>query len=336
MANCRNKKLIGPYIDGHLGECEWLDEHIAECAECLAEYESVQHISHLSQKADFSPPESSYWNKFGTRVIARIAARPRPRPRRYGRIFDSIFANRLAVRLVTPLMVVLITVLAVKTFVPLGNLQTPSTEQRASSPIMNGSGEAEIVNSDNPTDESEAIPEIIDQADPEIIQIVNQPETEDISPEVKPAVVEVIPVYDAGTIPVVEVEKSELDNTEIESSRDFVHEYLSRRPLKTSRSKVSGLVTGAWSNMAADLRPAAFNTDQVIMFQILSGSNPSLAPLSSYHEAAGKFFAPRISTSRNLFELDVTNRWGYASGDDNFNEERLRHLKLELDLMRDK
>ena len=109
MGNCKNKRLIGPFLDGQLGECKWLGEHIAECSECLAEYELVQRLSYLADKADYPPPESSYWNKFSTRVIARIAARPQPK--RIPRFFEAIFHNRMAVRLVAPLLAVLVAVL---------------------------------------------------------------------------------------------------------------------------------------------------------------------------------------------------------------------------------
>ena len=112
MANCKNKKLIGPYLDGQLGESQWLDEHIAECPECLAEYEAIQRIAYIAAKADYAPPESSYWKNFPTRVNARIAARQRPKL--YARIAESVFGSKLFLRVAAPVLVILVGILIFK------------------------------------------------------------------------------------------------------------------------------------------------------------------------------------------------------------------------------
>jgi len=335
MTSCKNKRLIGPYLDGQLGDCKWLEEHIAECSECLAEYEAVQHIYHLAQKNDFSPPESSYWKKFGTRVIARIAARPLHRPKRYSNILDGLFARRLAVRLVTPLLVVLIAVLAVKLYAPLEKLRgVPSDLQVMATNQLDENNEIGLSET-----AARAMPDLPKVAGLEAGETIPAGDlTGSTDQEADHVNVESQPIPTSNNAAVLETNPSlaEAEVFEPANSDDLIASYLNRRPVKTSHTRGSGLSNGIWADLTANLKLTDFNTDQVIKFQIMSGSNPSLAPLSSYREAAGKFFAPEMSISRNLFELDMTNRWGYANGDRNFSDERLRHLKLELDLMREK
>ena len=335
MTSCKNKRLIGPYLDGQLGDCKWLDEHIAECSECLAEYEAVQHIYHLAHKTDFSPPESSYWKKFGTRVIARIAARPLHRPKRYSSILDALFTRRLALRLVTPLLVVLIAVLAVKIYAPLEKLRGIPSDPRvmATNQVDENS---EITVSETAT---RAMPDVSIGTGPEAVETIPAGDlTSSIDQEADYVNVESQPIPASNYVsePETNLSLAEVENFEPTNSDDLIASYLNRRPVKTSHTRGPGLSSSIWADLTDNLKLTDFNTDQVIKFQILSGSNPSLAPLSSYREAAGKFFAPEMSNSRNLFELDITSRWGYANGDRNFNDERLRHLKLELDLMREK
>jgi len=322
-------------LDGQLGDCKWLDEHIAECSECLAEYEAIQRINHLAQKTDFPPPESSYWRKFGTRVIARIAARPSSRPRRYSSILDVLFARRLAVRLVMPLLVVLIAVLAIKTYTPHEKLKGLPPETQVSVPNqVENENEAIAINK---ITDNKVISDAVNNQEPEAAT-----QSQDLADNTEP----IENYVDTGTEPKsvsndMSLAENNLNQAEEEiiepaNTDELIASYLNRRPVKTSYTRDSGLSNGIWADLTANLKLTDFNTDQVIMFQILSGSNPSLAPISSYREAAGKFFAPEISTSRNLFELDITGRWGYASGDGDFDDERLHHLKLELDLIKEK
>jgi len=335
MTSCRNKRLIGPYLDGQLGDCKWLDEHIAECSECLAEYEAVQHIYHLAQKTDFPPPESSYWKKFGTRVIARIAARPLHRPKRYSNILEALFARRLAVRLVVPLLVVLIAVLAVKIYAPLEKLRGVRSEPQVISTNQLDEN-AEIGFSEATTNAVTDNPKVTEPETGETISARDLTGGTDHKADNANVESQLIPNSNYVSVPELNPDLAQIEIFAPANPDDLIASYLNRRPVKTSHSRGSGLSNGIWADLAANLKLTDFNTDQVIRFQILSGSNPSLAPLSSYREAAGKFFAPEMSNSRNFFELDITSRWGYASGDRDFSDERLRHLKLELDLMKEK
>ena len=325
MGNCKNKRLIGPFLDGQLGECKWLEEHIAECSECLAEYEMVQRLSYLAEKADYPPPESSYWKKFGTRVIARIAARPQPK--RYPRIFEAIFHNRMAVRLVTPLMAVLIAVLAISLYAPLKQLRENPTMQ------------VQVADETQPKDEIKFyIGEIASLPEPDK---VGQPAVTPAPPVVEiAAVVKSKPVEQTADDAIAAMPEADSDQTVAElppvSGDDLVGDYLNNRQLKTSFAGMSNLSNGLWADLTQNVRFRVFDTDQVMRFQILTGSNPSLAPLASYREAAERFFGPELSNSRNVFRQDLSDRWGYGSGDDSFNEERQRHLSLEFDLLKEK
>jgi hypothetical protein len=315
MGNCKNKRLIGPFLDGQLGECKWLEEHIAECSECLAEYEMVQRLSYLADKADYPPPESSYWKKFGTRVIARIAARPQPK--RYPRILEAIFHNRMAVRLVTPLLAVLIAVLAINLYAPLKQLrEDPAMQIQAADEIKFYIGEiATVPEADR-----------VSQPAPPIVEIA--------------AVIESEPVMQTADDAIAAMPEADSDQTVAElppvSGDDLVGDYLHNRQLKTSFAGMSNISNGLWADLTQNVRFRVFDTDQVMRFQILTGSNPSLAPLASYREAAERFFGPELSNSRNVFRQDLSDRWGYGSGDDSFNEERQRHLSLEFDLLKEK
>jgi hypothetical protein len=314
MGSCKNKRLIGPFIDGQLGECKWLEEHIAECSECLGEYETVQRLSYLARKADYSPPESSYWKKFGTRVIARIAARPQPR--RYPRILESIFANKLALRLVTPLIVILIAVLAVRIYLP--------TDRMSPSQQMAAGDESDIIKS------RFVVAEIVDLPQPMVVaDVADQSEDTEYLNEV-----DLVAVTAADELePNVVVEETDPNADAIEG---IIRAYVSRSQLETSLTRLTNLDNGLRADISQEFKFRVFDTDNVLRFQIITGSNPSLAPLSSYREATGRFFAPEISNSRDLFKQELPNRWGYASGDDNYNAERQRHLELEFDLSREK
>lgn len=331
MGSCKNKRLIGPFLDGQLGECKWLEEHIAECSECLAEYESVQRLAHLAHKADFPPPESSYWKKFSTRVIARIAARPQPS--RYARIFDNIFANKLALRLVTPLLIVMIAVLAIRLYLPAKDMRL---SQAASQTADN-----------NISTQNEPVP--LTDISLKLGALAEPPNKQSSSLQPAAGLISQVPKSAAET----QSQNYAIDNTAIELAQNemqtkndssanignidnLVQDFLAHNPIKTTQRKNYGLSKGSWREMALDLKLKAFNTDEIIKFQILSGSNPSLAPLSSYREATGKFFAPQMSTSRPLFGQETPYRWGYAVGGENFNMDRLHHLELELDLIREK
>jgi hypothetical protein len=78
------------------------------------------------------------------------------------------------------------------------------------------------------------------------------------------------------------------------------------------------------------------HTDQVIKYQILAGSNSSLAPLVSHRQAVEKYFAPRKSLVREIPENSRISTWGYAIGDNGYDPERQRHITLEFKLIREK
>jgi anti-sigma factor RsiW len=328
MGSCKNKRLIGPFLDGQLGECKWLEDHIAECSECLAEYEMVQRISYLAGKSDFPPPESSYWKKFGTRVIARIAARPQTK--RYPRLLESIFANKLALRLVTPLLVVLIAVVAVRLYNPIGQ------------PVEDGANMQAVT--DAPQAVS-AIPGVISEfaSMPALLKpqsdvyVGNRKTGRAQANAIDPSESIEKPAW-VGTDYDENQAAADQEPIALTVTRDdqMLDDYLKNYQLNTSFGKLTGISSGLKADLAQNIRFRVFDTDQVLKFQILTGSNPSLAPLSSYREAAGKFFAPEISNSRNLFEQSVSSGWGYSEGEDNYNEERQRHLSLEFNLIKEK
>jgi hypothetical protein len=62
----------------------------------------------------------------------------------------------------------------------------------------------------------------------------------------------------------------------------------------------------------------------------------SMVPLSSYREAAGKFFAPKISVYSDTYNRAASPYWGFASGDNKYDSEKLHRLMLELNLSREK
>jgi hypothetical protein len=59
-------------------------------------------------------------------------------------------------------------------------------------------------------------------------------------------------------------------------------------------------------------------------------------PLSSYREAAGRFYAPKISVYSNTYNLAASSCWGFAGGNNKYDSEKLRRLMLELNLSREK
>jgi len=328
MANCKNKKLIGPYLDGQLGECRWLDEHIAECPECLAEYEMIQRIAHIAEKVDFAPQESNYWKNFPTRVSARIAARQRPRF--YTRVLENIQGSKLLVRIVAPAAVVLIGVLIFKTANNSGNINPePRVDGIASTEaVVNNVEHANIPFT--PIDEvAEPVSPIVKRAE---VNVNHAAESADVeSSKISGPGLEQI---NSGSNEIDQV-KDELVIRDF--TMDDIHVSMTHRRSQTEL----GLSDLAWTELTRVknidiLNPGSLDTDQVIRYQIIAGSNSSLAPLSSHREAAGKYFAPQWSLSRDAYSRSVASNWGYAGGDNNFDSERFRHLKLELKLSTEK
>ncbi len=322
MANCKNKKLIGPYLDGQLSESLWLDEHIGECPECLAEYENIQRINHLAHKNDFAPPESNYWNHFHTRVSARIAARQRPRL--YTRILESILSVKLFVRISAVAVVIIIGVVIFKIDSFMGDILysredkvVTTSEITADNDIYNISDRVELP---IPISENEIIPVTQDDQKPDGLNLTVQNKKVQ---ELKNEYVEIDRVDNELKVKEYSVQDLRTSTSSLNKRGDVTLSY-------------SALTEAAVMHSVNGLSVVGFDTDKVIRYQIFSGSNSSLVPLSSHREATGKYFAPERSLSRDIYNQSISSNWGYATRSGNFDQDRLRHLKLELKLSREK
>ena len=322
MANCKNKKLIGPYLDGQLSESLWLDEHIGECPECLAEYENIQRINHLAHKNDFAPPESNYWNHFHTRVSARIAARQRPRL--YTRILESILSAKLFVRISAVAVVIIIGVVIFKIDSFMGDIRysredkvVATSEITADNDIYNISDRVELP---IPISENEIIPVAQDDQKPDGLDLTVQDKKVQ---ELKNEYVEIDRVDNKLKVKEYSVQNLRTSTLSLNKRADVTLSY-------------SALTEAAVMHSVNGLSVVGFDTDKVIQYQIFSGSNSSLVPLSSHREATGKYFAPERSLSRDIYNQSISSNWGYATRSGNFDQDRLRHLKLELKLSREK
>ncbi|MCD6163230.1 MAG: hypothetical protein J7K40_12595 [candidate division Zixibacteria bacterium] len=328
MANCRNKKLIGPYLDGQLGECQWLDEHIVECPECMAEFEMIQRIAHVAKRADFAPPESNYWKTFPNRVSARIAARQRPRF--HIRVLENVLSNKFLTRLAAPAAVVFVGMFIFIINSYLGDI-TPDVPD-----IINAPAVSVIDNSFNvPSAPLNAIEKLLVQDSQPPARIETAAIEEDVSNRMmamsyadnKPSTDDSDEINAIGT----EYAIKDFSSYDINSSTSSI-----------SRQSNIGLNDLAWTELTriknfCNINLNNFNTDQVIKYQIMAGSNSSLVPLASHREAISKYFAPRISSTRDIDNHSISSSWGYASGDNNnYDLERLHHLRLELELSREK
>jgi len=330
MANCKNKKLIGPYLDGQLGECRWLDEHIAECPECLVEYEMIQRIAHIAEKVDFAPPESNYWKNFSTRVSARIAARQRPRF--YTRVLENILGSKLLTRIAAPVAVVLIGVLI---FGIANYSDSFKTEPQVD---VITSTDAVVNNAENVN-----MPVLIDEVSELATQTV-EPANIDAdhineSVAVEPSKV-LGPDFQQINSNSDKIEQAENKFDEL-AIRDFTADDIRLLMTHRSNKKKLGLSDLAWTELTSvrsinNFNLRSLNTDQVIRYQIIAGSNSSLVPLSSHCEAASRYFAPQWSLSRDANNRSVSSNWGYAGGDNSFDFKRFRHLNLELKLSTEK
>lgn len=330
MARCKNKKLIGPYIDGQLGECQWLDEHIGECPECMAEYEAIQRIAHIAARADFAPPESNYWKNFPTRVTARIAARQRPKF--YIRIVESVLGSKLLLRIAAPVVILFIGVIIFKMNGNLGSFNsTPQNEANIATEVPNDN--VVDINStltlENDVPESTPSTVILPEADNSSVSYKEEIKIEPSKP------VELVHQQQADNPD--EINQTEAESSIIELSSDNVQLSVSSYPKQVGL----GLSDLNWTELARiknfdGINLNNLNTDQVIKYQILAGSNSSLVPLSSHREAAVKYFAPKRSLARYIVDKSKSSNWGYATGDNNYDSERLSHLILELKLSQEK
>ena len=317
--------MVGPWLDGQLGECHWLEEHISGCPECLAEYEAIQRIGHLTSKSDFAPPEGIYWRGFVTRVSARIAACQVPRKR--NGLFGSRIAAGFIFRIGAPLALAAIG-LVVWQFQREKQLrEMPQSAMQVPVNLAVGmpANEVEIRNS---------LPEEVKVSEPAKVlpEPSNRPLNEslltNLESEREPS----------GGAPVESNEgeiQAPFNASDALGSAAFRRlQVLSRQPdYQPGRFFISEMAGGM---RLIDPRLLSFDTKQILKFQMFAGSNSSLAPISMYNEAAQRFFAPIRSNSRVTFRSDTSGRWGYGFGDDALDQERLLHLKLELELLQEK
>jgi hypothetical protein len=308
MGGCKNKKLIGPYLDGQLGDCRWLDEHISECSECLAEYEAVQRINHLAQKADCSLPESSYWRNFTGRVTNRVITRQAETPT-HG--LGQIFAGwKILMRPAAFSSVMLLSIAAFLIFYQFGdNPQTTNLN---------------INVAQNAIDSNAITPE-------EKIKILSEP-----------AQISIVHAAANPITPIDTILKDNINKNDIagfSENRDQV--FNAQLPIGGLRSIIKPGANLVESDIKVFGKPelvnlSSLNSDQVIKYQIFSGSNPSLIPLSFYYQAATRFFGPEKTTPWRMYELLPSSPWGYAAGGSPEDAKDIKRLNLEFDLIKDK
>jgi len=308
MGGCKNKRLIGPYLDGQLGDCRWLDEHIGECSECLAEYELIQRLNHLAQKADFAPPESLYWRNFSTRAMARIVTRQTQTTSLKARLFFGGFRLSAKIVVISSIFVIL-SVVGLATFYLSGKY----SDQNATVPAIQNNP---VLRANLNTVESK----------PGEIAQTNQMAIESTSSG-KPERMETA-VMQAENLAKPNMLDSEINNVSAGLKGNFRFAGAGKANLIES-----DLPAGLGTN-SGDLVNPSF--DQVISYQINIGSRAGEIPLAIYRQAAAKFFGPEKSMPWRGIGQATTPTWGYASGDPKRNLQSDQHLNMELDLSKDK
>ena len=321
MGSCRNKKLIGPLLDGQLGECRWLEEHINGCPECLAEYEAIQKIFHMTTRSDFAPPEGTYWKGFVTRVSARIATCRVPR-RRIG-LLGTRLAAGFIFRVGAPLAIAAI-LIAVWFLV-----KSPHEAALTASHISAGTDKevsTEKMATRAAATDRKAITSSREMRPPLASSAGGRADGAEKAGAPAEAASD---KQDAGIVQV------SLHSPDALASAVFQRlDSLNRRSdYQPGELPISDLARGM---QLIDSRLLSFDTKQILKFQMFAGSNSSLAPISMYHEAARRFFAPVQSNSRVTFSSNTQGNWGYGLGDDIIDRDRLYHLKMELYLLHDK
>jgi hypothetical protein len=309
MGGCKNKRLIGPYLDGQLGNSQWLDEHIGECSECLAEYEAIQKLGHLAAKVDMAPPESHYWKNFSTRTMARIATRETQTVRSRNWLFFSGY--KIPIR-VFGLVAVFALVLAISVTVfnnrkqPIVALTTPPIDKDANSAV-------------GITPEPSAM-----------IPIAQRP-TANTDVQTKG-------ITHSPQIAAVAFNNRDSSNLEQSAMMSINSGSLLQGGFRSKPDKFAGLVEpdlpiGTGTIQSDVLDP---NSDMIIVYQINRGSRAGEIPLMVYRQATVKFFGPEKAMPwRNIGKAAGPN-WGYAAGDGKSNDELNKRLNMELDLSQDK
>lgn len=318
MANCKNKRLIAPYLDGQLGECRWLSEHISECSECMAEYEAIQRMKHLAKQLDFSPPESFYWKSFPSRVLARIATRQSQGFLARSRVWMS--KKKFVVRILTPLMVVVVAVFILRMVYHGGWHTEESLSIHIGGRVVAPSDYMDV--SVSPADTPVSVGGVTGE-------ILRQSET---SPVVD--ILQIKPAYESSRAVVI------ADEVSVDFEHDLNSDVLKildadYRQVGFKRDDLVGVDLNVVGGYGLS-RLTNFSSDRIIRYQILAGFNSNMVPISSYREAAGRFFAPKTSVFSNIYSHKVSSSWGFASGDDKYDSEKLHRLMLELALSREK
>ncbi len=304
MGNCKNRRLIGPYLDGALGECRWLEEHLNDCAECLSEYETIQRIGYLARRVDMAPPESAYWRNFGNRTLARVMARI-PQTKEYRRwtimsrlpVFLRIFA---ASSLMIILMVILIS-------------PDSGTDVASDLVILQESSSGAVANDtdDNPVPVGANL-----SADSKV-----SPEPRSIS-------------Y---------VENGGGSDSELEEFRsaDFssIAAVSPKGSWRGNRSPSLPLVDHNLKTVDISGRPNGElpNSELMMRLQVAGNQNTSLIPLHLYHVDKAFYFAADLNKFSAVSSTPRPgSRWGYASGDRNSDPVNLYRYELELRLIENK
>jgi hypothetical protein len=309
MGGCKNKRLIGPYLDGQLGDCRWLDEHIGECSQCLAEYEAIQKINHFAGKVDLAPPESHYWKNFSARTMARIATREAQTVKSHGWLFFT--GHKIPIRafsLVAALVLVIGASLTIFNYRERPNLSSEAltqsgnqTESKVNKP------EAVSLITPGPAIAELAVKQIPDNA--VALKITATPGNNMANDIPEPPL---LLALNSG---------SELRGQFRYSSQAQVNLVEPDLPIGigTVQSDVS--------------EP---NSDMIIVYQINKGSRAGEIPLLVYRQAAVKFFGPdKAMPWRNINRVTGPS-WGYAAGDGQANNQLNKRLNMELDLSQDK
>jgi len=318
MISCKNRRLIGPYLDGQLGECRWLDEHICECSECLAEYESIQRFKYLVRQLDFSPPESFYWKNFPSRVSARIATRQSQRFLARSRLMG--LGKKFVLRILTPLMIAVVAVFVLRMIY--------HENRYPEKPLSIHVGD-KVISPDDYLDVS------VGSAD-ELISSGDIPDDALQQSESLP-VIDMLPIKpnDESSRAIVIADKFSVD---FEYGLDSIALKILNddyRQIGLKRDNLVGMDFNLIDNYGLN-RLTSFSSDCLIRYQILAGFNSSVIPISSYKKEASKFFAPKTSLYSNVYNQKVSSSWGLASGGEKYDLEKLRRLMLELDLSREK
>jgi hypothetical protein len=309
MGGCKNRKLIGPYLDGQLGECHWLDEHISECSQCLAEYEAVQKINHYAGKVDLAPPESHYWKNFSARTMARIATRETQAVKSKGWLF---FTGHNIPLKVFSLVATVILVIGVS-IIALNYPRQTTISPVASTPANNPAG-GEILTAkpvDTPSQSNLAISKPVESKAGEIA-------------------VSNIPAIVAIGKDAIPLDNSALPTIAGDSKLSGQFRYASRGAVNLVEPE---LPLGIGTVQSDVFEP---NSDMIIVYQINKGSRAGEIPLMVYRQANVKFFGPdKAIPWRDINRLSGP-AWGYAAGDNQNSEQLNNRLNMELDLSQDK